>query len=364
MTGSGSTQTSTMGDPNFDLVPAITPYSGTDKDYKIAQFVAQIDDYKSIGNWNDATTCTIARRKLIGKAAAIVSADSAMTSADVWKDLKKLLLERFAPVVSMRIATKAFVSCTQKPDEKVDDFALRLSELADAALQTSSDASIAAVLKTAHEGNKLIYFIEGLRPNIRDQVRLANPTSFAAAVKVARKQEAECPEDVDHSILVTSAAAATTTTTGESTAEKLDQIISAMTTLSQRQDALAAKVEAISHPAVEDVCVLSARPRSGPKPVGEAMAVVPYGQTSPAATGAIPQQLINELGQAIAQAVIAGLGPNLMQRRGQRRNQRARVTCFNCNKQGHYQRDCWSPRDQEKNKKQSSQNGKDKQPEN
>jgi len=251
-----------MPDFKTDTLSLIKEFSEVSDSYSVEDFIETVDDYQKLGSWTDEQACRAARRRISGKIADLIRADEKAKNYDSWNDLKKFLLERLGPIESTQEARFTFMSLTQKPNESVDEFALRLDQIAKKASLTSSVATEMSVLNKVNASDKLLVFINGLRTDIWNYVYSKSPTTYSDALALARHYETSLKQreknfttvaNIDHSPAVPS------TSTSELN-QKMDELVGAMTLLATNQKILTEKLERQNKPEEETVFAMNSFP--------------------------------------------------------------------------------------------------------
>lgn len=75
--------------------------------------------------------------------------------------------------------------CKQKPNENVEEFAVRIKCLMEPLKSKAEDPATQKILMENFEQDLLAYFKNGLSPQIKTFVQLADPNSFEEALEKA-----------------------------------------------------------------------------------------------------------------------------------------------------------------------------------
>lgn len=335
-TNQTQTNPNTMANIKPEILFAIQNFTGDDEKYTVDDFIDQVSDYSVVGNWSDDTTCRIAKRKMTGRAGNVMRTETEFKNANTWPDLQKLLRERFQPILSTQQAQFNFSSCKQMPDESVDKYADRFSSAALKAIQQGKDPSQSQALLAKHEENKLQFFINGLRPDLKYYVKFSHPTTFTEALKKAREGE---PNSQTGDFLQFAKANANPEIT-----TKLDNILGALSNLEARQSNLEARsgqTQALNFPNFPTAEINALIKRNNPS------------STKDEKKEEASEKMINELTKSISEA-FAKLTINTNRPNRSRYDKFTNYACYYCGKNGHVMRACRTRQYDEKRKNNSN----------
>jgi Zinc knuckle len=169
-----------------DLVPT---FSGSDTSVSIADFIDYIESAAGIASWNDAQQLGVARIKLTGQAKAYVKSHPEIKALQVWEEFKGALIRKYQPSQPGVYADYHFRSSMQEPDETIDDFATRLRERGEATVVPPRTPEEKVYSDLVLDKDLLNYFLNGIRHSLKPFVFTHKPTTFAAAVLIAKDEE-------------------------------------------------------------------------------------------------------------------------------------------------------------------------------
>lgn len=173
----------------LEIMSSIPTFSLEANTMSLSEFFATVELFAKMGRWTEETAITVTKTKISGPAGLSIKNDESLKNITSWQDFKTTLLSRFGPVELYATNTLQLITCTQAPNESVQNFSIRLAAIADKFSTQSADPQEAGFQKKQVAEQKLSYFVQGLQPAIRLYVQLSNPSDFNEAVDRARKYE-------------------------------------------------------------------------------------------------------------------------------------------------------------------------------
>lgn len=173
----------------LELINSIPNFSIENGTPSLGEFLNTIDLFSRVGNWSDRTTVDVAKIKIVGSAGVSVRSEDVFTNAQTWQQFRAALVSRFTPIELYTTTNLKLITCCQQQNESVQNFAARLSAVTNNLTTQSTDPRESEIRKKLVDEQKLLYFIQGLQPALKNYVLLSNPKTFEAAVQSARKYE-------------------------------------------------------------------------------------------------------------------------------------------------------------------------------
>ena len=127
------------------LLSSIDSYDGVKG--SIEDFLRSVENIKNFAGWNDLTTISVAQCKLKGVALEFIQMKGQQAS---WADMKSVLLKRFSAPATEFAAFSELISCQQKMNETVAQYAQRI--------QLLSAKSLSGGLPVANDNLLLLRF--------------------------------------------------------------------------------------------------------------------------------------------------------------------------------------------------------------
>lgn len=176
-----------MANEKTDFIDSVPIFN---EDDSIESYIKSIESHASIGNWQDRTKITVAKMKMRGTASDIVTKDPTFRNINTWADMKAALKEAFKPRIELSSANYNLLSCTQQPNELVQRYNVRFGTLFGQFLATQQpDPAVRARNQVQNDQLQMRYFINGLRPQIKQHVGLSEPNTYDEALQKAKDVE-------------------------------------------------------------------------------------------------------------------------------------------------------------------------------
>lgn len=175
---------------NFSAAQAIQMYTSTDSRITPEDFLRSVEVNADVEGWNEEIKIKIAKSRLMGRALRKIQESIELNNAASWAEFKILFIKRFRAKKPIAQAKSDMVNCSQKPTESVDEFEDRFSTIARQAFEESNDPVENTLREKMHADDKRIYFINGLKPSLRQALHIKTPNSYEKAIEMAREQEA------------------------------------------------------------------------------------------------------------------------------------------------------------------------------
>ncbi|KAL0281295.1 UNVERIFIED_CONTAM: hypothetical protein PYX00_002326 [Menopon gallinae] len=172
-----------------ELMYAVPAYTGTDTEISPEDFINSVEQFGIIGAWPDDIKITIVKAKLAGRALRKFKQSQELQETDRWPEFKKRFLEEYRPPTTIAQARADLAGCTQRAGETVEDYEEKFIKLAGKTFRTSIDPVVAKILKDIYKQDKLMYFINGLRTEIKQTVHMLRPKTYQEALNLAIEYE-------------------------------------------------------------------------------------------------------------------------------------------------------------------------------
>jgi hypothetical protein len=165
---------------DLSLISLVPRWAGTNKSGPLHEFIKQLEDAASLGNWSDSDKRKVASLKLTDAARRYNSAPEFHGPDVTWATFKKTLQDRFRDTRTIQFHYAKMHAARQKSDESALDFADRLRELGKNIQPTVTDP---AGLRSHDEHVRrmvLVCFTKGLRGTAGIQVGYKVPNTLEA----------------------------------------------------------------------------------------------------------------------------------------------------------------------------------------
>ncbi|XP_023223278.1 uncharacterized protein LOC111624612 [Centruroides sculpturatus] len=161
---------------------------------RVTDFFDTLGEVAGLAGWTPKQCLSIAKCKLTGIARDFAWRDLQMKEVTEYATFKRLMITRFDQE-PYSIKVQKFHACTQRKDERVQEFAVRLQTLVSAIIvdQTGTNEQENAVIKRCQQrelDEKLrIQFLHGLNEKMKRNVMTHDPATFSEALKIAIREE-------------------------------------------------------------------------------------------------------------------------------------------------------------------------------
>lgn len=171
----------------LEAVNQIPFYSGDNALVHIGLHLGNIETYSQISNWNDHMKINIAKARSVGKASDIFHTDPTFQNVATWAEFKHKTLQRFSPPEPLPNLMQSLINCSQKPNEKIDDYIHRFNRTISKIYTKAADPNQQQLFDQRDEPAKLTFFINGLQPDLRNCIIIAQPKTLNAAFELTRQ---------------------------------------------------------------------------------------------------------------------------------------------------------------------------------
>lgn len=174
------------------LASSLPTFSG-EKDENISYFLNQLKEVAELEEWSPEKKLIILKLNLREK--ALKFAISVLEDSDAnFDDLEKALIGKFSKDKNFNEIQKEFNDLKQLPTESVQSYAERVEKLANK-FGNPSKSNNAEIKKLVND-LKFSKFVEGLRPDIKIDVKKMGPKEFKQAITLANNIQ-QALEDTD-----------------------------------------------------------------------------------------------------------------------------------------------------------------------
>lgn len=365
----------------LEILSFVPEFKGDKNGISIKEFLQAIEKYATIGGWTEATKIKIAYANITGKADMKIQRDATLQNIQTWKDLKANLIEKFKKKVALPDAEFLFVTCKMRKNESVEDFACRVDSLSERTLKVSGDAIKDGDRRDQLEARKLIYFIQGLVPGLRQFVQGRDPKTYTDAIELAQKYEITYSNDTldtEQALSLSESDEVDQKPERKATVAPKDQALELKDLLNKGFEKITAYVDAkMDQKAKDETVVKKSDDKIDPDDLAEALKAMKlyamnekrskgnnYNEFPPNKNNAVQKWQNNESPgtnnggsspfNAYQEGMLAGLQlanqqsalrpfSSPQQRYPNRRDRRFGGNCYNCGKYGHRSRECRSP---------------------
>lgn len=169
----------------IELFSSLRPFSGTDNEYTVRQYLTQLNRLATLAHWDDQTKKTILLLKLTGKAEQVAEQEK-WEEVESFDKIKEKLTEHFCVLTTGTKVRDNFGNLRMEKSETVRNYASRTKELS----RKYFDSIGMKELTPEAEKQILIQFINGLQPYLRNYMENIDIIDFQTAVKKATAREA------------------------------------------------------------------------------------------------------------------------------------------------------------------------------
>lgn len=170
------------------LLSAIDAFKGTPGE-DVKQFLAEIEEAATLGNWLLAQKLAVAKLHMKGEAGHFLEANPDIKAENDWDKFKNAVLKRFDPDEHKSTALQNLMETTQKATETVSEYATRLKLAGRKTFKPGASDAETKIRNEVLQETMMAQFLRGLKRGLRRNVLTREPKSLAEAIKFALSEE-------------------------------------------------------------------------------------------------------------------------------------------------------------------------------